>query len=126
MTEEQKIKFYELLGERIKLARKKAGMKQEAFAACIGLSRVSIVNIERGRQHPQIHLLLDIASTLKIEVRELIPEVIPSDTNNLELDEIINGKLKELKSLKQVKVDKKTEDLIKGFVKEFIFTKPKS
>ena len=37
-----------------------------------------------------------------------------------------NGKLKELKSLKQVKVDKKTEDLIKGFVKEFIFTKPKS
>ena len=123
MTGSEQTKFYELLGERIKAARNKVGMKQEALAACIGLSRVSIVNIERGRQHPQIHLLWDIASTLKIEVEELLPSFTPSSVSK-EFGKIIDNKIKEVKTLKHIKVDKKTEQLIKDFINGIIIEKP--
>jgi len=118
MTESDQQKFYQLLGERIKIARKKAGLKQDAFAACVGLSRVSIVNIEKGRQHPQIHLLWDIANTLKIEVTDLLPVFGSSEKVSAVLEQIIDSQLKQSNALKQVKVDKKTEKIIKGFIKE--------
>lgn len=37
------------------------------------MSRVSIVNIEAGRQHPPVHVLWDIAQELDVELTFLLP-----------------------------------------------------
>jgi DNA-binding XRE family transcriptional regulator len=74
MTHSDKKHFYESLGNRIKEARSTAKIRQETFASYLSLSRSSIVNIEKGRQHPQIHLLCDIARILNIKIADLLPE----------------------------------------------------
>lgn len=74
MQAEEKQAFYKMLGERIRGARITAGLKQDALAGQLNLSRVSIVNIEKGRQHPPLHLLWDMARLLDVELVKLIPE----------------------------------------------------
>jgi len=39
----------------------------------LGMSRVSMVNIEAGRQHPPVHVLWDIAQELDVELASLLP-----------------------------------------------------
>jgi DNA-binding XRE family transcriptional regulator len=75
MTAAERKKFYKFVGEKIRDARKNKGYKQEMFAKSLRLSRVSIVNIEKGRQRPSAHLLFDIAKTLNIELVSLYPPV---------------------------------------------------
>jgi|SRR5579863_4780569 len=74
MQTDEKLAFYKMLGERIRIARVTAGLKQDALAGQLKLSRVSIVNIEKGRQHPPLHLLWDIAHLLDINVITLLPD----------------------------------------------------
>ena len=64
MTSEEQEIFYSLLGDKIKNAGLKAKIKQEAFAGFLKLSRASVVNIEKGRQRPTLHLLWVIAKVL--------------------------------------------------------------
>jgi len=73
MTNEDKDKFYLSLGELIKNARKKATLTQSELADKVNMSRVSIVNIEKGRQYPPIHLLWDFAVIFNVPINELIP-----------------------------------------------------
>jgi transcriptional regulator with XRE-family HTH domain len=116
MSESDQKRFYELLGERIKDARTGAKLKQETFATYLKLSRSSIVNIEKGRQHPQIHLLWDIAKILNIEVSELFPEMPSAEKISPEWTRIIaqssvgNKRTKEklLSFLEEVKSSKPT------------------
>src|SRR5688572_2915683 len=89
MSESDQKRFYELLGERIRDARTDAKLKQETFASYLNLSRSSIVNIEKGRQHPQIHLLWDIAKILNIEVSEIFPKMPSSEKISPEWSRII-------------------------------------
>jgi transcriptional regulator with XRE-family HTH domain len=110
MTENEQIKFYQLLGERIKNARTQTGLKQEAFASYLNLSRASIVNIEKGRQHPPIHLLFVIAKVLNIEVTQLLPVFSASD-------EKVSSILIKLVT-EQTKGDKGTKKKIMGFIEE--------
>ncbi len=65
--------MYRILGARIRARRVELGLSQEALANKVRVSRVSIVNIEKGRQHPPLHLLWDIAETLSTNSNELIP-----------------------------------------------------
>lgn len=48
-------------------------VSQQRLADAVGLSRASIVNIERGRHRIQIHVLYDIALALGVEVYALLP-----------------------------------------------------
>ena len=48
------------LGEKLKEARSKAGMKQEELAQQIGVSRQTVSNWENNRSYP------DIASVMKL------------------------------------------------------------
>lgn len=64
MTDQEKAVFYSKIGENIKAAREKKGMKQHVLAEMLGLSRASVVNIEKGRQHVTMHTLWRIASLL--------------------------------------------------------------
>ncbi|MEP7127885.1 MAG: helix-turn-helix transcriptional regulator [Chitinophagales bacterium] len=70
----QESDFYLILGQRIKTARQKAGINQEAFAGYLRLSRASIVNIERGRQRPPIHTLWNISKLLSTDLVTLFPD----------------------------------------------------
>ena len=48
-------------------------MTQEQLAAKLRLTRTSITNIERGRQHIQLHVLYRLARSLEVEVLDLLP-----------------------------------------------------
>ncbi|NNN19819.1 MAG: helix-turn-helix transcriptional regulator [Acidimicrobiaceae bacterium] len=63
--------YYRELGQRIQRERLRQQLTQENLAALVGLSRTSIVNIERGRQKVLAHILVRLASALKTELADL-------------------------------------------------------
>lgn len=65
--------LYGAIGERVTRARGTTGLSQAKLAAKVGVTRASIVNIERGRQRAPIHLLWQIAAALGTEASKLIP-----------------------------------------------------
>ena len=65
--------FYKNLGESIRDFRKKEKISQEILATHLGLSRISIVNIEKGKQKIQIYNLYLIAKYLKTSIDDLMP-----------------------------------------------------
>jgi transcriptional regulator with XRE-family HTH domain len=71
--------LYEEIGSGIKAARVKAGLSQEVLGDKVGLTRASISNLEAGRQKVPVHTLYEIASTLAVEIHDLLPTHLPSD-----------------------------------------------
>jgi DNA-binding XRE family transcriptional regulator len=67
-------RFYRAVGTKMRAVRDKMGIKQEAIAASVGLSRTSITNIERGRQNLSLFTFIEIASVLKSTVADLLPD----------------------------------------------------
>ena len=65
---------YPRFGDRLRSERKLAGLTQEDLAERLGLSRTTVVNIERGRQRIALHQLIQIADAIGCEVIHLIPE----------------------------------------------------
>jgi transcriptional regulator with XRE-family HTH domain len=65
--------FYAAVGQRIAKSRN-GRLTQEALANKTGLTRTSIINIEKGRQQILLHTLMDIARALQVPVSEFIPE----------------------------------------------------
>lgn len=49
-------------------------MTQEQLGRRVGLSRVSVTNVERGRQQVYVHTLCRFAKALDIEPVELVPD----------------------------------------------------
>jgi len=109
MTAAEQEIFYKMLGNRIREARVAAGLKQEAFASLLGLSRVSIVNIEKGRQGPPLHLLWDVARVLNLDVLSLLPDFVSAEKVTATWEKIIT---------KQSKGDEKTKGRLIGFLEE--------
>ena len=81
--------FYADVGRRIRQARIKIGQTQEGLASLVGLTRTSIVNIEKGRQKILLHTLVDIATSLQTPSVDLLPSSNPS--SKLELDTLLEG-----------------------------------
>ena len=48
-------------------------MSQAKLAEQVGITRASVVNIERGRQRPPVHLMWQIATALNVEPIRFIP-----------------------------------------------------
>lgn len=67
--------FYADVGARIRKIREKRGVTQETLGTLIGLSRASVINIEKGRQRFLAHMLVDIAVALHVGPDELLPNV---------------------------------------------------
>lgn len=65
--------LYQFVGDLIRQKREQAGLNQTSLAKRVSISRVSIVNIEHGRQRPPLHVLWKIAEALKVQLRDLIP-----------------------------------------------------
>lgn len=71
--------FYVAVGSRI-AAKRNGQLTQEALAKKTGLTRTSIINIEKGRQQILLHTIIDIANALQVSPVELIPEIDSIDT----------------------------------------------
>jgi len=67
-------KFYVAVGKKIAEARRDFPKTQEALAADLKLTRVTVVNIERGRQQLLLHTIVLIARSLNVKPESLIPE----------------------------------------------------
>ena len=82
--------LYRALGNNIRKARERVvpRMTQTHLAKRLGMSRVSVVNIEAGRQHAPLFLLWRIAEHLGTELASLIPkqDEFTSDQNPVLLD----------------------------------------
>ena len=55
----------------VKEHRERRGLSQEALAREVGVSRQTVVNIERGRSEPRVLLALAIAGVLGVAIEEL-------------------------------------------------------
>jgi transcriptional regulator with XRE-family HTH domain len=76
---EENREFYAAVGQRI--AKLRTGrLTQEALAKKTGLTRTSIINIEKGRQQILLHTLIDVSRALQVPMGDLIPEM-----NDLEM-----------------------------------------
>ena len=85
-SEEQK-RFYNQLGERVQRARRKRGITQEGLASLVGLTRTSIVNIEKGRQKVLCHSLVEFTRALRVSAFDLLPPA----TAEMELDSLLKS-----------------------------------
>lgn len=65
-------RIYQVLGVRLRLARELVGITQEDLARAVGISRPSIVNIEKGRQRIALHHFVRIADVLGLNVGRLL------------------------------------------------------
>lgn len=66
-------KFYQSLGGNICDSRKRSGLTQEMLADQLSISRVSMTNIESGKQRLPLHLVSKIAEVLRTRLDSLIP-----------------------------------------------------
>ena len=75
--------YYASLGENIRKARDGAKLTQQDLANAIGLSRVSVVNIEKGRQKPMPHHLEMVIRTLQCSIEDIYPKITEYKSHNL-------------------------------------------
>lgn len=62
-----------LIGQKIKIIRKRKGLLQEDLANLIGLKVGTISKYEQGDRTPGINQLIDIAEALECNVNDLLP-----------------------------------------------------
>lgn len=66
--------LYEEFGTLLRRHRSDAGLTQSQVAERVGLTRTSITNIERGRQHISLHQLYLLASAVGVDPVALLPD----------------------------------------------------
>jgi len=68
--------FYKEVGERIATARKANRWSQAELAESLKIGRSSLANIERGQQSIALHLVVQIAQALALDLSDLVPTSI--------------------------------------------------
>jgi transcriptional regulator with XRE-family HTH domain len=72
--------IYKQIGAVIKARRRTLGLKQEALAAKLGISRGSLANVETGRQNVLVHQLYRFAAALDLTPFDLLPQPSADDS----------------------------------------------
>jgi transcriptional regulator with XRE-family HTH domain len=92
MDDSVSTRLYLAFGELVRMHRESRSppMTQEKLGRLIGLSRTSITNIERGRQHATLHHLFAIAEALSVAPAALLPTA--EALHESELDEHVFSK----------------------------------
>jgi DNA-binding XRE family transcriptional regulator len=67
--------YYREFGKNLAAARRAARITQEALAKSVGLSRTSIVNVEKGRQPVNLHVAAKMAASLETNLSALLPKL---------------------------------------------------
>ena len=60
-----------MITNSIKTYREKSGTTQEALASAVGVSRQTIIAMEKGNYEPSLGLALKLAKFFKVRVEEL-------------------------------------------------------
>jgi transcriptional regulator with XRE-family HTH domain len=81
--------LYREFGRALRERRRSAGFTQDDVAGRIGLSRTSVTNIERGRQHVTLHVLYALADAIGAKPAELLPDGALLVEGNAELDKAL-------------------------------------
>lgn len=71
----KKLTTNQVIGANIQRRRKEFGLTQEELATAVGLSRISIVNMEAGRQATIPEKLMEICSVLSCTPNDLFPPI---------------------------------------------------
>ena len=67
--------LYRAFGDLVRQHRtRQPELTQEKLGDLVGLSRTSITNIEKGRQHVALHQVLALADALKVRPEALLPK----------------------------------------------------
>jgi transcriptional regulator with XRE-family HTH domain len=82
--------LYKEFGRGLKKARREADLTQKQVAERVGLTRTSITNIERGKQHIALHQLFLLASAVGRQPAELLPD------ESVALEELLSPSAMEL------------------------------
>lgn len=91
-------KFMPTVGERIKIARQNLHMKQDQFAAELGISRTHLSGIENGKDNPSMPLIKLISFKYNINETWLMSgEDSPTPSYDIRTDEGKISKLNEAK-----------------------------
>jgi transcriptional regulator with XRE-family HTH domain len=113
--------FYQRLGIIVREARLKIGLSQEVLGDQLSLTKASIANIEKGRQRPMAHTLIELAQALRISLAELIPDMestLPGPTllvaSSAENISIVSD---------NEQVDKGVQDAVRKFVSDIFINK---
>lgn len=97
------------IGRKIKSRRKAVGITQETVAGILDVNASHICNIECGRAHPSLTILVQIANILQCSVDYFLNEEYTykiNQTDNQSLDEEIIDKLKLCDTEKKLKIIK--------------------
>ena len=75
--------FYAEIGQRVRAARTKLGLTQEQLGDSLTppTTRVSIANVESGKQRILTHTLIQLAAALKVEPVDLLPQKAATPPN---------------------------------------------
>ena len=84
--------LYQEFGDLVQMHRKRTqGMTQQKLGSLVGLSRTSITNIEKGRQHVSLHHLYAIADALEVSPEALLPSLSRLDGESRFMDKLPPG-----------------------------------
>lgn len=64
--------LYPKIGERILLARRRAGINQRDFGRQLGISHAAVSDLERGKTKPDLDNLAVIAEALGVPLTEIV------------------------------------------------------
>jgi transcriptional regulator with XRE-family HTH domain len=105
-------KFYKKIGELIRDERIRSGRSQEELAKHLELTRISVINLEKGRHRPSIFQLLLMAEYFDMDYTKLIPMIIEAPAENKKI------KLRDLKNMviDQETVGKETKTAVMDFL----------
>jgi DNA-binding XRE family transcriptional regulator len=73
MTRPHKRDLQRLVGRRIRVARKNAGLFQRELAERVGVSRNQITAVELGVSDTGFTVIIDIARAVGVKTRQLLP-----------------------------------------------------
>ena len=105
-------KFYKKIGELIRDERIRSGRSQEELAKYLDLTRISVINLEKGRHRPSIFQLLLIAEYFDMDYTKIIPIITEAPTENKKI------KLSDLKNMviDQETIGKETKTAVMDFL----------
>ena len=111
-TEER---FYVELGDRIKTERLKREISQERLAEELGLTRASVVNLEKGRHRASVYQLLVIAEFFILDFPALLPVKSITKQKGKKGKNSIDEQLRNVVS-DQEAIDDPTRSVVKEFL----------